>query len=52
MVLQISVSALSYKAANDLVQLFVEHGILIEITGQGRNRVFVFEEYLNAFRNK
>lgn len=39
----------SYKTANDLVTEFVKFGILIEMTGQSRNRVFVFEEYLNLF---
>lgn len=39
----------SYKTANDLVTEFVNVGILIEMTGQSRNRVFVFEEYLKLF---
>jgi len=42
----------SYKAANDLVELFVKHGILSEITGQSRNRIFVFDNYLKAFTNE
>lgn len=41
---------LSRKAANDLVADFVEHGILKEITGQTRNRVFSFQQYLNCFK--
>ncbi|MBK6783799.1 MAG: Fic family protein [Saprospiraceae bacterium] len=32
----------SYKTANDLVTEFVNVGILIEMTGQSRNRVFCF----------
>jgi len=40
---------LSPKAASDLVKAFVEHGILKEITGYQRNRIFVFEEYLRLF---
>lgn len=40
---------LSYKAANDLVGDFVQNGILKEMTGQSRNRVFVFDEYLKLF---
>jgi len=40
---------LSPKAANELVKVFVEHGILREVTGYRRNRVFVFEEYLKLF---
>lgn len=40
---------LSYKAANDLVNDFIIEGILKEMTGQSRNRVFVFDKYLNLF---
>jgi Fic family protein len=39
----------SYKTANDLVTEFVHAGILKEMTGQTRNRVFVFDEYLKLF---
>lgn len=39
----------TYKTANDLVTEFVNAGILKEMTGQSRNRVFVFDEYLNLF---
>jgi len=39
----------TYKTANDLVDDFVTAGILSEMTGNRRNRVFVFEEYLNLF---
>lgn len=41
----------SYKAANDLISDFVQAGILVEKTGQSRNRIFVFEEYLELFKN-
>lgn len=44
-----AVTGLSNKAANDLVQLFVEHGILVETTGYQRNRVFIFDEYMKMF---
>lgn len=44
-----SVTGLSYKAANNLIANFVNAGILKEQTGQSRNRVFVFEKYLNLF---
>lgn len=40
----------SFKSANDLINEFVRVGILKEMTGQNRNRVFVFEEYLALFR--
>lgn len=42
-------TGLSPKAANDLVQVFIEHRILNELTGQMRNRVFVFSEYMELF---
>src|SRR5690606_30473982 len=43
------ITGLSFKAANDLVVLFQEKGILKEQTGQARNRIFVFQDYLKAF---
>jgi Fic family protein len=42
-------TGLSFKAANNLVADFVSAGILQEMTGQSRNRVFVFKQYLNLF---
>lgn len=42
---------LSYKAANDLISLMSKHEILHEVTGQTRNRVFVFAPYLDIFDN-
>jgi Fic family protein len=39
----------SFKAANDLVNTFVEAGILKEMTGKNRNRMFVFEKYIQLF---
>jgi len=42
----------SYKSANDLVSDLVNAGILKEMTGQSRNRVFVFDDYLNMFKRK
>jgi Fic family protein len=42
----------SYKSANDLVSEFVNAGILKEMTGQNRNRIFVFDEYLKMFERK
>ncbi len=41
----------SYKSANELVEDFVRFGVLVEMTGQTRNRVFVFREYLNLFNS-
>lgn len=40
----------SYKASNDLITNFLDAGILKETTGQSRNRVFVFDEYVAKFR--
>jgi len=40
---------LTYKAANNLIELMVTHNILRETTGQSRNRIFVFDAYLDAF---
>lgn len=40
---------LSFKAANDLVGLFATKGILKELTGQSRNRIYLFEPYLKIF---
>ncbi len=40
----------SYKAANDLISEMVQNGLLKEMTGQSRNRVFLFDEYIKLFR--
>ncbi|HKJ67588.1 MAG TPA: Fic family protein [bacterium] len=42
---------LSARAAGNLVRSFEEAGILQEITGQYRNRKYLFESYLNRFRD-
>lgn len=44
------ITGLSYKAANNLINDFMQAGILKEMTGQSRNRVFVFSQYLNLFQ--
>lgn len=41
------VCGITYKAANDLVKKMCDDDILVEITGKNRNRMFVFEKYLN-----
>ncbi|HSH53164.1 MAG TPA: Fic family protein, partial [Bacteroidales bacterium] len=43
---------LSFKSANDLVKLMQQKKYLKELTGQTRNRIFIFEPYLNAFENE
>jgi Fic family protein len=40
---------LSKKASGDLVDTFVKHQVLKEITGNTRNRLYQFEPYLNLF---
>lgn len=40
---------LSAKSAGDLIVLFVDRRILKELTGQFRNRIFMYEPYLNLF---
>ncbi len=42
-------TGLSPKSAIGMVQTFVEHEILVEITGYQRNRVYVFDEYVRLF---
>lgn len=41
---------LSTKAANDLVGLFAKQGILKEVSGKTRYRLFVFAPYLDLFK--
>jgi Fic family protein len=42
---------LSFKAANDLVGLLNRKLYLKELTGNSRNRIFIFEPYLRIFEN-
>jgi Fic family protein len=44
--------AITFPAANALVDRFVEARILREITGQKRYRVFSFEQYIDLFSDK
>ncbi len=39
----------SYAGANQMVSRMVECGILEEITGQARNRVFAYQRYMDLF---
>lgn len=41
----------TYAAANLLVGKFVSSGILKEITGQARNRKFMYQTYIDLFRD-
>lgn len=45
------VTGTTYAAANDLVSKFVDSGILNEITGQSRNRRFMYQSYINLFHD-
>lgn len=40
----------TYTAANDLVSKFASSGILHEVTGQARNRKFMYQSYIDLFR--
>lgn len=42
---------LTAKTAGDLVSQFVEKGILKELTGQYRNRIFIYDDYLKMFND-
>lgn len=41
---------LKYYTANQLVTTLVEMGILREVTGFQRNRIFIFQRYIDIFR--
>ena len=43
------VLGVSYSSANNLIKRFEEAGLLHEITGNRRNRGFVYREYLDLF---
>lgn len=43
------ICGLSTKSANDLVTFFHDEGILKEVSGQTRYRIFAFSEYLDKF---
>ena len=43
-------TGLTYQAANQLVQRFVDQGILAETTGYARNRRFTYADYVALFQ--
>lgn len=42
---------LSNKSAGDLVQMFIENGILKEFSRNIRNRIYLYKSYLDLFEN-
>lgn len=44
-----TITGLSSKAAYNLIDVFAEKGIIREITGYKRNRIFIFREYTDMF---
>jgi len=42
----------TFQSANDLVNKFVTNGILLEVTGQTRNRRFRYRDYINLFNDE
>ena len=44
-----NVCGVTYKSANTLVKDLCDDGYLRELTGQSRNRIFVFPKYLDIF---
>ncbi len=42
----------TYPAANNLVTRLVEQGILHELTGQKRNRRFIYRDYIHLFHDE
>lgn len=45
----IRLTEVTYPAANNLMNKFVEHGLLAEITGHSRNRQFRYGPYIDLF---
>ena len=47
-----NMTGVSFTAANKLMNRFVEENILIESTGQARNRQFRYTDYINLFASR
>ena len=41
----------STNTAAAMINDFITHGVLVEITGQKRNRFFIFQEYVSIFKS-
>jgi Fic family protein len=48
----VEMAEVSFPAANNLMSRLVDHGILMEITGQARNRLFRYSEYVELFADR
>ncbi|MHA6250050.1 hypothetical protein ACXYMU_19110 [Pontibacter sp. CAU 1760] len=48
---QKSICQLSKKAAGELIESCEKAGILVEQTGQSRNRIYLFSPYLELFKS-
>jgi Fic family protein len=46
----IRICDLSKKSANNLVKFMTDVGVLTEITGKERNKIFLFENYIELFK--
>ena len=44
-------AGVSYPAANQLVARLVDGGILREVTGRARNRIFAYQSYIDLFND-
>jgi Fic family protein len=44
------ITGTTINTVSSLIGDFVSHKVLTEVTGQRRNRLFVFQEYLTLFR--
>ena len=45
----VNITGVSFPAANNLMKKFIEHNLLIEITGLSRNRKFRYSSYIELF---
>ena len=45
----VNITNVSFPAANNLMKKFIEHNLLIEITGLSRNRKFRYSSYIELF---
>lgn len=46
-----SLLGLSHQAASSLLKKLLNDGVLVEITGYQRNRMYIFDRYLRLFKS-